>query len=182
MSNDDAPQCKPCRGTGEVYSVEKDPDGSHWIECEACDGYGIETDPQKRRHYLALVAESARVGWPTAYTRDLTYWDRNILDGRDPSLPFAWVLCEYGTFLLAPAGVRVGIWDGAVIGDWGAEAANYRGMITALGREGHHKFYWWDGQRLRERKHEDVIPLVENACRDAAEAVAKRHGVEFRLR
>jgi hypothetical protein len=129
-----------------------------------CDGYGIWVTPRSRRAYLALSAEASRVGWPAHYKRDLTYWDRNALDGRDPALPFVWVLRECGTYLVAPTQQRRNLWTGELIGDLSAAIDSGRGMLRALAREGGHRFYWWDGSRLREVSPDDAIELFAEAC------------------
>jgi hypothetical protein len=169
-----APRCRACAGLGEVYSVEVDPDGSHWIECEECDGYGIEVTAQSRRAYLALSAEAGRVGWPTHYKRDLTYWDRNALDGRDPALPFVWVLRELGTHLVAPTQQRLNPWTGALIGGLSEAIKSGCGMLRTLAREGGHRFYWWNGARLREVSPDDAIELYTEACREGNVAAEDR--------
>lgn len=126
--------CSTCDGDGEVWS-HRDYDGSNWRECEACDGTGVVLDTWHRRAYHAISQEAGAVGWPTSYSEDLTVHDRRTCAERDASVPFAWILRECGTHIIAADA------DGAKLilncfapGSWGDKA----------------RYYTWDGRRLRE--------------------------------
>lgn len=146
--------CKACRGSGEVFSA-KPYDGSNWIECEDCSGYGIATDPASMRHYRALRAESDRVGWPVMFGEDVTYHDRNALEARDPSLPFIWTLRPSGSHILLTEdrGAREPLRD-------------FLSVVRAIVRqtEPGERCYWWDGRTLSLVSPQDAIDRMEAAC------------------
>lgn len=132
--------CETCNGTGETPNLTTAyrRDGAPiiaWEDCAACGGYGAPQPPEHMRHWQALVAEAARVGWPTSYERDLTQIDRVILQERDPSLPFGWILREMGTHLFFP--------------EW-RQMRGWSSIAECFGREPGHRFYRWDGRTLRE--------------------------------
>ena len=118
---------------------------------------GIDTAPNTAArctpapHYEAILAEAARVGWPTAYRRDLLVHDRNILGRLDPATPFVFVLRDKGTHVF-PVKERDGVGHGA---------SHFAvSCPDTFGRD-HCKVYTWDGARLRE--HETPETAAERA-------------------
>jgi hypothetical protein len=159
--------CKHCHGTGECFTPWDPYEGSSWTECAECNGYGIAIATEAKRHFAALLEESARVGWPAHYKRDLTLHDRSILDGRDPSEPFAWILRECGTYTICPGKYsRTSMWTGATLprSEWKRGVDTGSSMIRTLAREGNHRFYWWDGRKLRAVESSELLDLYAEAC------------------
>jgi len=160
MKKGDPIPCSKCDGDGEIWTpVEYD--GSHFRECENCDGTGVELDPYHRRAYLAISQEAGAVGWPMHYREDLTVHDRGLCEKTDPSMPFAWILRESGTHLMVidadPADRSGNTVHGLIRncfgpGSWGDAA----------------RFYKWDGHKLREvENHEALARWAETVHRDA---------------
>jgi hypothetical protein len=54
------------------------------------------------KHYDALIAKSEEIGWPSHYTSDLTFHDRNILETWPEDRPFCWCVRQCGTHLIPP--------------------------------------------------------------------------------
>ena len=139
-------KCPACHGTGETYS-EVEYDDSRWRECEACDGYGIEVDRWSRRAYLALSQEAGAVGWPTHFREDLTVHDRHACEEWGPDQPFAWILRDHGTHMVA-----------ALDGPIDSTGQTAWGHIRAcFADDGRHRFYSWDGRRLRELPNAEAL-------------------------
>ena len=90
--------------------------------------------------YAALLAESARVGWPERFKTDLTEHDQRTLSERRPTDAFAWVLSQGATYLVFPSPLPI---DGAgTYAHWMPRAC-----ARSFGRE-NCRWYWWDGARL----------------------------------
>lgn len=151
----DPKRCRACNGTGEIYTPWDPYDDDPWTECGDCDGYGIEISARSRRHYLAIAEEAARVGWPAHYRRDLTLHDRDILADRDPSLPFAWILCECGTHIVLPVHAREAWKPGADVGAT---------VLRTLGANPDHLIYWWNGWNLRRVDLARCLKLYLDEC------------------
>lgn len=157
--------CPKCDGDAEVWHpVEYE--GSHFRECDACDGTGAVLDRWHRRAYLAISEEAGAVGWPKHFAEDLTVHDRRQLGTMDPSQPFAWILRESGTHIitLVEDGRDRAYHAGKFIrdcfgpGSWGDQA----------------RYYTWDGSRLREvADHEALARWADDTSR-AIVAARKR--------
>ena len=79
----------------------------------------------------AIHAESRRVGWPTAFKKDLKH-DATCIR-RLHLTEFGWVLLRHGTHLLIPQ-----------------QHPDWRAAVLRQGEEFGARFYWWDGKTLEQ--------------------------------
>ncbi len=143
-------KCKACNGTGEQFKPWLQCNAGPWLDCDACLGYGFETAAHSIRHFRALQAESAAVGWPAIYRGDLEYHDMRELAERDARLPFAWMLRETGTSMITPHE------DAARNPEYGfAVCASF---VNAQGPDC--RLYWWDGYTLHRVNAATLIDLI----------------------
>jgi hypothetical protein len=139
MSSYEPKKCKRCGGTGEEYRPDLQCNDGPWLDCIGCMGYGFEQTEESHRHFIAILGEAWRVGWPKIFRGDVEYHDMRALAERDPRLPFAWMLRETGSSIILPneeAGAR----DPAHV------FAVNRSFINAQDDDA--RLYWWDGRRL----------------------------------
>lgn len=107
------------------------------------------------RHYKAMLAESKKVGWPSAYEGDLTKHDKRELTYRSPDLPVGWILRDSGTHLVMPEKLS----DGRAPG-----VAYYRMMKQSFGTE-NCRFYAWDGTVLQSMRPEAWVDWIDRKHR-----------------
>lgn len=120
------------------------------------------------RHYDALVAQAAIVGWPLAYRRDLDVHDRQLCERLDEATPFLWVLRDAGTHLWVPGGELAALEDVGQV---------ERYLLSLQAAMGPLRLYWWDGRQLCELDSaEEACLLYEDRLRDvrAARRAAER--------
>lgn len=91
--------------------------------------------------YVAMLAESKRLGMPVRFTTDLTTHDRAAIE-RQPAEPFVWCLYQQGTHMMHPQREHPAYGTGRGL-EWAQEI-----VATSLALEGA-RLYEWDGTALR---------------------------------
>lgn len=94
--------------------------------------------------YAAMMAESERIGWPTAYQRDLTVHDVNYLAQYQPD-EFLWIVRDSGTHLFSPSDGRP--LESAL--QWLTATVRTYGLNNL-------RMYIWRNGALSEVMHEDA--------------------------
>jgi hypothetical protein len=110
-------------------------------------GRGINTQNRWGTRAMApyehLVAKAEEIGWPSHYKNDLLVIDRELLEGRDPTVPFLWFVRETGTYLCTS--------DGYGFRDDGKGTLDY--ICKPYTQK--HRGFLWNGSQLTEVKPED---------------------------
>lgn len=111
--------------------------------------------PALRGPYRAITRQAKKLGWPAAFRRDLTRWDRRALMARDAAAPFAWAVRECGTHLMFPDRER----------RYGVAAEIARTIDRTLGPT---RWFWWDGHALAEITWPEAAERCEHLARPIA--------------
>ena len=115
------------------------------------------------RAYAALLGAAELAGWPSSFLRDLTVYDRDFLAKLPEGAPFAWVLRETGTHIVAANGQRI---DGA-----GHRASQYPRMVADAFGAPRCRWFFWNGSALEELASAGELATriceTENAARAA---------------
>lgn len=99
--------------------------------------------------YDALVAQSNRAGWPTIFTSDLHFHDKQILEQIPDDQAFGWILRQYGTEFLSPYQTP---------DSWGTS------LIKVYANRA--RFFWYNGFGLTEVEPENFHRLVLQVYND----------------
>lgn len=85
--------------------------------------------PRNEEVYERLQEVASLLGWPQAFTTDLTHHDRKFVEAMEPGTSFGWIVYPCGTHLITLGMSR-------------------EDMATVAGHEKRAEYFVWNGHKL----------------------------------